>query len=180
MTAKLVIWGLILLWVGGLTVNDWRTRRVPNWAVYPLLPVALITAWVWPLQGPYGWTEALYLGLGVMGCGAIWFMRLLSGGDIKLAFPLVILLPYAGFYLAFLAVGLIGSLLLLIALDGGRGWRRLQTLALTAWMSQRLPGPQETREQSGRSQPPATWMLGIPTILFSGWHLLAQWMSSAS
>lgn len=180
MTAKLVIWGLILFWVGVLTVNDWRTRRVPNWAVYPLWPVALITAWGWPLQGPYGWTEVLYLTLGVVGCGAIWFMRLLSGGDIKLAFPLVILLPYAGFYLVFLAVGLIGSLLLLITLDGGRGWRRLQTLALAAWMSQRLPGPQETREQSGRSQPPATWMLGVPAMFFACGHLLIQWLSSAN
>ncbi|MBL8097223.1 MAG: prepilin peptidase [Anaerolineales bacterium] len=165
MSPKVLVWGLIALWVAALTVNDWRTRRVPNWAVYPLWLVAPVVAWAWPLHGGYGLFEALFIAGGLLACAVIWYLRVLSGGDIKLAVPLMILLPYPGFYWAFLAVGVFGSLLMLILWDGGTGWRRFRSVLVNTLAAQRLPAPSETRAASEEVQPPATWMLGLPAIL---------------
>lgn len=165
MSPKVLVWSLIVLWVAALTVNDWRTRRVPNRAVYPLWPVALVVAWLWPLHGGYGPTEALYIAVGLLACGVIWYMRVLSGGDIKLAVPLVVLLPYVEFCVSFLAVGLLGSVLMVIFWNRGAGVRRFRSLLVATLASQRLPAPSETRAASEESQPPATWMLGLPAIL---------------
>ena len=165
MSPKVVVWSLVALWVAALTVNDWRTRRVPNWAVYPLLPVALVVVWLWPLHGAYGPSEALFIAAGLVGCAVIWFMRVLSGGDIKLAVPLAILLPYPTFYWVFLAVGFLGSFLMLLLWDSGAGWRRFRTLLVTTVSNQRLPAARDSRAASEGIQPPATWMIGLPAIL---------------
>ena len=165
MSPKVVVWSLVALWVAALTVNDWRTRRVPNWAVYPLLPVALVVVWLWPLHGAYGPSEALFIAAGLVGCAVIWFMRVLSGGDIKLAVPLAILLPYPEFYWVLLAIGLLGSLLMVMLWNGGAGWRRFRSLLVSTLASQRLPSASETRAASEERQPPATWLVGLPAIL---------------
>ena len=164
MSPKLLVWGLIMLWVAALTVIDWRTRQVPNWAVYPLTPVALVVVWFWPLHGAYGPSEALYIAAGLIACGVIWYWRVLSGGDIKLAVPLVILLPDAAFYWAFLGVGAVGSVLMLMLWDGGAGRNRLRSLFFTTLTGQRLPSVHDTRTASALKQPPATWMVGLPAI----------------
>ena len=165
MSPKVIIWGLIVLWVAALTVHDWRKRRVPNGVVYPLLPVALVVAWLWPFHGAYGSIEAIYIGLGLLACAVIWYLRVLSGGDIKLAVPLVILLPYPEFYWAFLTIGLLGSVLMLLLWNGGAGWRRFRDAFLITLTSQRLPSASETRAASEAIQPPATWLVGLPAII---------------
>jgi len=162
---KVIVWSLIALWVAALTVNDWRTRRVPNRAVYPLWLVAPVVAWAWPLHGGYGLFEALFIAGGLLACAVIWYLRVLSGGDIKLAVPLVVLLPFAEFHVSFLVVGLLGSVLMLMLWDRGAGYRRFRALLVTTLASRRLPAPSETRAASETSQPPATWMLGVPAIL---------------
>lgn len=177
MSPKLMVWGLIALWVAALTVNDWRIRRVPNRAVYPLWLVAPVVAWWLPLHGRYGLTEALFIAVGLLACAVIWYLRVLSGGDIKLAVPLVVLLPYAEFYGSFLAVGFLGSVLMLMLWDRGAGYRRFRALLVTTLANQRLPAPSETRAASEASQPPATWMLGVPAILVMVASLVApDWL----
>ena len=114
--------------------SDLRRMRIPNWTALALVAVFVLTA-------PFvGWTEAGWRALSaaiVFAVGfALFALRIVAGGDVKILAALALLVPVATltlFWLVF-AGAMAAAILLVVAL------RALPAARGTGWVSMRARG----------------------------------------
>jgi len=78
-----IAWWPTLIVLAIATVTDLRSRRIPNWLVFPfLLAGIVVSGW---LHGWHGvWESMSGLGLGALLFGILFFMGGMGMGDVKL------------------------------------------------------------------------------------------------
>lgn len=118
--------------LAGLAIYDWRRRRVPNWAVQPLLLAGVVLLLARLGRGQVGLAALAWVGGTWAACLVLWWLRAFGGGDMKLVMALIALVPEAQLIYLLLAAAL-GGLLLNLAFGEGRvGLRRFAALLATA------------------------------------------------
>jgi prepilin peptidase CpaA len=101
------------------TITDMRSRRIPNWLVFPFLVAGIaVNGWV---QGWHGIGQSLMgLGLGALLFGILAWMGGMGMGDVKLAAAIGAWIGPAQLLIALVVTGLAGGVMALgWALVGG-------------------------------------------------------------
>jgi prepilin peptidase CpaA len=152
-----IAWWPTLLTVTVAAITDLRTRRVPNWLVFPFLLMGIAVSVI-----TRGWAglESSFLGI-LAGAGALGLFYLLGGmgmGDVKLLASIGAWIGPWQILVAFVFMGLAGGVMALIwairgrfvqeSLDGvadlifgfrKRGWRPDATLKLANPSTRKIP-----------------------------------------
>lgn len=99
--------------VGVATFTDLRSRRIPNWLVFPFLAVGIaVSAW---LQGWHGAGQSLAgAALGLVIYGFLFWMGGMGAGDVKLCMAIgAWIWPYQ-LFIALVITGLAGGVMALV------------------------------------------------------------------
>ncbi len=139
------------------TFTDLRSRRIPNWLVFPfLLAGIVVSAW---LQGWHGVGQSFAgLGLGLLIYGTLFWLGGMGAGDVKLCAAIGAWIGPSQLFLALVITGMVGGIMVLCwAAFGGflkelftgagdlvfgwkeRGSLRDPDLALTNPMKRKMP-----------------------------------------
>jgi prepilin peptidase CpaA len=152
-----IAWWPTLLTVTVATVTDLRTRRVPNWLVFPCLLMGIAVSVM-----TRGWAglESSFLGImaGAAALGLFWFLGGMGMGDVKLLASIGAWIGPWQILLAFVFMGLAGGVMALAwairgrfvqeSLDSvadlifgfrKRGWRPDATLKLASPNARTMP-----------------------------------------
>lgn len=114
-----LVWWSTAAVVGIATFTDLRSRRIPNWLVFPFFVCGLVVS-VW-LHGWHGLEQSLYgAGLGLLIYGFLFWMGGMGAGDVKLCAAIGAWIGPYQMILALVMTGLVGGLMALaIAAWGG-------------------------------------------------------------
>ena len=142
MSIHAVAWWPTVIVLAVATWTDLRSRRIPNWLVFPFMAAGLgVSAW---LHGWHGVAQSLEgFGLGALVFGVLAFMGGMGMGDVKLLAGIGAWIGPSQLLLALVITGLAGGLMALgWALFGGflgelfkgsgdllLGWKERGTLA---------------------------------------------------
>jgi prepilin peptidase CpaA len=150
-------WWPTLIVLAVATFTDLRSRRIPNWLVFPfLLAGIVVSAW---LQGWHGVGQSFAgLGLGLLIYGSLFWMGGMGAGDVKLCAAIGAWIGPSQLFLALVIAGMAGGIMVLCwAAFGGFlkelftgagdlvfGWKKRGTLrdpelALTNPMKRKMP-----------------------------------------
>ena len=150
-------WWPTLIVLAVATFTDLRSRRIPNWLVFPfLLAGIVVSAW---LQGWHGIGQSFAgLGLGLLIYGSLFWMGGMGAGDVKLCAAIGAWIGPSQLFLALVIAGMAGGIMVLCwAAFGGFlkelftgagdlvfGWKERGTLrdpelALTNPMKRKMP-----------------------------------------
>ncbi|HEY1985207.1 MAG TPA: A24 family peptidase [Terracidiphilus sp.] len=114
-----IAWWPTLLVLGIATYTDLRTRRIPNWLVFPFLLLGTITAgWLHGWQGLGHSLEGA--GLGMLIYGFLFWAGGMGAGDVKLCAAIGAWVGPEQLLIAMVLTGLAGGIMALIwAAAGG-------------------------------------------------------------
>lgn len=160
-----LIAGCVLAQVAGWI--DLRLQRVPNGLTVPGMILGLAVTGVRLVQGELGWGALGTIGLVWLGCLAVWGLRLLGGGDVKLMMGLAALAPDLELVLA-VAVALGLGLAVYLTFDARSGrWQRVAALIITVSAGRALPSRAEVAESYRRRATPAAPWIACGMLLYS-------------
>ncbi len=105
-----IAWWPTLIAVGVATITDLRSRRIPNWLVFPFLLVGIgVSTWMNGWSGLIGSAEGLGLGLLLFGILAV--MGGMGMGDVKLCAAIGAWIGPHQLFLALVLTGIIGGVM---------------------------------------------------------------------
>jgi prepilin peptidase CpaA len=114
-----VAWWPTLIVVSMATVTDLRTRRVPNWLVFPFLMAGISVSGV--LRGWQGIGQSFAgCGLGLLIYGILFWLGGMGAGDVKLCAAIGAWIGPGQLFMAIVLTGLAGGIMVLCwAIFGG-------------------------------------------------------------
>ncbi len=163
--ARLAIGIALTMLLLGLAFSDWRSRRVPNQAVRPLLVGALLVAALRVVVGQLGLGEVTLIVATAVTCVTLWLLRAFGGGDMKLVLALVVLFPDVRLIYLLLGAAFAGLFVILAVTARGAGLRRLAALLITASQGS-LPGRAEIAEAYHTRGQPVTFVFSLAVIAY--------------
>ena len=105
-------WWPTVLVLGVATFTDLRSRRIPNWLVFPFFGIGLAVS-VW-LNGWHGAEQSLYgAGLGLLIYGFLFWMGGMGAGDVKLCAAIGAWIGPYQLILALVMTGVVGGVMAL-------------------------------------------------------------------
>ncbi|MGD0158225.1 MAG: prepilin peptidase [Terracidiphilus sp.] len=112
-------WWPTVIVLGVATFTDLRSRRIPNWLVFPFLGCG-IAASIWA----HGWhgveQSILGAGLGLLAYGVLFLMGGMGAGDVKLCAAIGAWIGPLQLFYALVFTGLVGGVIALaVAVWGG-------------------------------------------------------------
>jgi len=112
-------WWPTVIVLGVATFTDLRSRRIPNWLVFPFLGCGIVAS-VW-LHGWHGAGQSLLgTGLGLLIYGSLFMMGGMGAGDVKLCAAIGAWIGPLQLFYALIFTGLVGGLIALaLAVWGG-------------------------------------------------------------
>jgi len=123
-----VAWWPTLAVVAVATITDLRSRRIPNWLVFPFLLAGIVVSpWRhdWHVSGQgFGWhglgQSFAGLGLGLLIYGFLFWMGGMGAGDVKLCAAIGAWVGPSQLFIALIVTGMAGGIMVLVwALFGG-------------------------------------------------------------
>lgn len=150
------------------TITDLRSRRIPNWLVFPFLALGLMVAvythgWAGICQGLSGFA------LGAVICGMLAFLGGMGMGDVKLCAAIGLWIGPGQFLTALVLTGIAGGVMALAwAWMGGFLRSTLDNIVdLIRYIGRRglRPHPQLTIRNSGARTMPYAPAIAIGTLL---------------
>jgi prepilin peptidase CpaA len=101
------------------TVTDLRSRRIPNWLVFPFLAAGIVASgWLLGWQG-LG-RSLMGMGLGLLLFGVLFFMGGMGAGDVKLAAAIGAWIGPTQLFFALVVTAIAGGIMALVwAVAGG-------------------------------------------------------------
>ena len=150
----------------GLAIYDLKRGLVPNLLVMPLLGVVIplnaarfaagmISAGQVELVA-VAWTIGFFL----------WAMRILGGGDVKLAMALIGIFPQIRMVNVLVAVLAAGHFMILLNRDGWASFRRLKAIIFDALIMGKLPTPAEIRAVALARRSPVTYLISAAGLIY--------------
>ncbi len=101
-------WWPTVIVLGVATFTDLRSRRIPNWLVFPFFGCGFVV-WVW-LHGWQGAQQSLSgAGLGLLIYGFLFLMGGMGAGDVKLCAAIGAWIGPYQLFLALVMTGLVGG-----------------------------------------------------------------------
>jgi prepilin peptidase CpaA len=109
------------------TFTDLRSRRIPNWLVFPFMLAGIVVSpWRqnWPSFGRFGWhgigQSFAGFGVGLLVCGFFFWMGGMGAGDVKLCAAIGAWIGPSQLVLALVMTGLAGGVMVLAWAVQGR------------------------------------------------------------
>lgn len=112
-------WWPTVIVVSIATFTDLRSRRIPNWLVFPFFGCGIVvSSW---LRGWHGALTSLEgAGLGILLFGLLFMMGGMGAGDVKLCAAIGAWIGPAQLFIALVLIGLVGGMMALTwAISGG-------------------------------------------------------------
>jgi len=96
-----------------VSITDLRTRRIPNWVVFPYLGAGIaVSSW---LQGWQGTERSLAgMGLAIVICGLFYWLGGLGAGDLKLCAAIGAWIGPQQLFIAQVVTGVVGGIWVLV------------------------------------------------------------------
>lgn len=107
-----VAWWPTLIVLSVATITDLRSRRIPNWLVFPFLLAGIaVSGW---LHGWHGIGQSLAgIGLGILIYGFLFWMGGMGAGDVKLCAAIGAWIGPDQLFLALVITGMVGGVMAL-------------------------------------------------------------------
>lgn len=188
MTPLLLIIKLaITAWLVSVTLWDWRTGRVPNKLSLPVmlgvgacrlaqtawllistkvkLPAISVPSWWQPLRVFWGPPNSLYfIWVAWVVVFIFWSLRVMGGGDAKIAMGLLAIFPTLHFALIFSCLVVLFGLPAAIFFLFKRDIRRLPATLYQRFLTRRLTPTATELEQHGK---PTAWLFCLPGVVYT-------------
>lgn len=156
---------LIVLTVA--TITDLRSRRIPNWLVFPFWLAGMVVQGV--LFGWHGIGHSLAgAGLAILIFGVFFLLGGMGAGDIKLCAAVGAWIGPAQLLIALVLTGLAGGLMVVIwAVLGGFLLDLLKGTGdlMAVWKRDTLHDPEATIENPGRRKIPYAPAIAVGTLI---------------
>jgi prepilin peptidase CpaA len=112
-------WWPVLIVVAMATITDLRSRRIPNWLVFPFLAAGVAASGI--LEGWRGVGQSMMgFGVGVVLFGVLFWMGGMGAGDVKLAAAIGAWVGPSQLFFALVVTAIIGGLMAVVwAIAGG-------------------------------------------------------------
>ena len=106
-------WWPMLILVASASITDIRSRRIPNWLVFPFLGAGLVVSgWMHGREGV--WQSLGGIGLSILICGLFFWLGGMGAGDVKLCAAIGAWIGPHQLFIAQIATGIAGGIWVLI------------------------------------------------------------------